>query len=116
MYYYVGLITSTAWQPSGLNSACWLNDSSSASINFCVLCDCCCVSKVAPAEIERVLLLHPDVTDAAVVAVKDNAVGDLPRAYVVVKRTSNASPEDVIKFVNGNEFIWKTGSSREILF
>jgi acyl-CoA synthetase (AMP-forming)/AMP-acid ligase II len=58
---------------------------------------------VAPAEIESVLLLHPDVIDAAVVAVKNNTVGDLPRAYVVT-RTSSAPLEDILNFVNGNQF------------
>ena len=56
--------------------------------------------QVAPAEIEVVLLLHPDVIDAAVVGIKDDNVGDLPRAYVVT-RSQSVSTADITSFVNG---------------
>ena len=41
--------------------------------------------QVAPAELEALLLSHPSVADAAVIGVPDEAAGELPRAYVVLK-------------------------------
>ncbi|EEP82311.1 conserved hypothetical protein [Uncinocarpus reesii 1704] len=40
---------------------------------------------VAPAELEDLLLGHPDVEDAAVLAVPDEYAGEKPKAYVVLK-------------------------------
>ncbi|KMU82633.1 4-coumarate-CoA ligase 1 [Coccidioides immitis H538.4] len=40
---------------------------------------------VAPAELEDLLLGHPDVEDAAVLAVPDEYSGERPKAYVVLK-------------------------------
>ncbi|MEU5024068.1 AMP-binding protein [Streptomyces milbemycinicus] len=40
--------------------------------------------QVAPAELEAILLGHPDVGDAVVVGVPDEAVGEIPKAYVVL--------------------------------
>jgi acyl-CoA synthetase (AMP-forming)/AMP-acid ligase II len=39
--------------------------------------------QVAPAELEAVLLSHPQITDAAVVRVPDEAAGEVPKAFVV---------------------------------
>jgi acyl-coenzyme A synthetase/AMP-(fatty) acid ligase len=40
--------------------------------------------QVAPAELEAVLLSSPDIADAAVIGVKDDATGEeLPKAFVV---------------------------------
>lgn len=47
--------------------------------------------QVAPAELEACLMLHPLVTDVAVVGVKVPMEGsELPRAYVVCKQTFDA--------------------------
>jgi 4-coumarate--CoA ligase len=40
---------------------------------------------VAPAELEDLLLGHPSVEDVAVLSVKDDWSGELPKAYVVLK-------------------------------
>ena len=40
---------------------------------------------VAPAEVERVLVTHPDVVDVAVVGVPDAKWGEIGRAFVVVR-------------------------------
>ena len=56
--------------------------------------------QISPAELETVLLRHPDVIDAVVVAVKDEHVGDLPRALVVVRRP-DVDTGDIVAFVNG---------------
>ena len=46
--------------------------------------------QVAPAELEAVLLTHPDVLDVAVIGVHDEYSGELPRAYIV-RRTAQES-------------------------
>ncbi|GFS23347.1 4-coumarate--CoA ligase [Elysia marginata] len=56
-------------------------------------------SQVAPAELEALLLTHPDIQDAAVVGVPDQAAGELPRAFVVVKPGSDVTEEQVASFV-----------------
>jgi acyl-coenzyme A synthetase/AMP-(fatty) acid ligase len=40
---------------------------------------------VAPAELEAVLISHPLVSDAAVVASPDDEAGEVPKAFLVVK-------------------------------
>nr|XP_039255594.1 4-coumarate--CoA ligase 1-like [Styela clava] len=49
--------------------------------------------QVAPAEIENVLLSHPDVEDAGVVGVPDLTCGELPKAFVVRKVESLTADE-----------------------
>jgi acyl-CoA synthetase (AMP-forming)/AMP-acid ligase II len=39
--------------------------------------------QVPPAELEALLITHPDVADVAVVGVPDEAAGELPKAFVV---------------------------------
>ena len=46
--------------------------------------------QVAPAELESVLLSHPAVADAAVVPLADEACGEIPRAFVVLKGPATA--------------------------
>eukprot|EP01083_Nonionella_stella_P027091 74522_1 len=41
--------------------------------------------QVAPAELEALLLTHPNISDAAVIPVDDEESGELPRAYVTLK-------------------------------
>ena len=42
--------------------------------------------QIAPAELESVLLTHPDVLDAAVIGVPDPVAGETPKAFVVTAR------------------------------
>lgn len=46
--------------------------------------------QVAPAELEAVLLTHPDVLDAAVIGVEDASAGEVPKAFVVVSSELDA--------------------------
>ena len=39
--------------------------------------------QVAPAELEALIVTHPQVSDVAVIGVPDAAAGELPKAYVV---------------------------------
>jgi acyl-CoA synthetase (AMP-forming)/AMP-acid ligase II len=46
--------------------------------------------QVAPAELEALLLTHPDVTDAAVIGVPHAEGGEAPKAFVVTARPTGA--------------------------
>lgn len=45
--------------------------------------------QVAPAELEALLLTHPDITDAAVIGVPDPEAGEVPMAFVVATKAPN---------------------------
>ena len=43
--------------------------------------------QVVPAELEAILLEHPEIAEAVVIGVKDEKSGsELPRAYVVLQQ------------------------------
>jgi acyl-CoA synthetase (AMP-forming)/AMP-acid ligase II len=53
--------------------------------------------QVPPAELEAVLLDHPAVADAAVVASPDEEAGEVPKAYIVL--AGEASADEITDFV-----------------
>jgi acyl-coenzyme A synthetase/AMP-(fatty) acid ligase len=55
--------------------------------------------QVPPAELEAVLIRHPDVTDAAVVGVHDEEAGEIPAGYVTLRPGASASPQEIQQFV-----------------
>lgn len=55
--------------------------------------------QVPPAELEALLLTHPEVSDVAVIPFPDREVGQFPMAYVVRKKGSNLSAQEVMEFV-----------------
>jgi acyl-CoA synthetase (AMP-forming)/AMP-acid ligase II len=54
---------------------------------------------VAPAELEGLLLTHPDVADACVIPVPDEEAGEIPKAFVVLVPEAATTPDEVIDFV-----------------
>ncbi len=57
--------------------------------------------QVSPTEIEKILLTHPDVLDAAVAPVVDRSAGEVPRAYVVKRPGTSVTGEELVLFVAG---------------
>ena len=58
------------------------------------------ILQVAPAELESLLLSHPDVKDTGVVGVSHSTWGEVPLAWVVLKPDRHASEEELADFVN----------------
>ncbi|CAA2967900.1 4-coumarate-- ligase-like 6 [Olea europaea subsp. europaea] len=55
--------------------------------------------QIAPADLESVLLSHPEVLDAAVTAAKDEEAGEIPIAFVVRKDGSSLSDTALMDYV-----------------
>ncbi|ESQ34749.1 hypothetical protein EUTSA_v10007285mg [Eutrema salsugineum] len=56
--------------------------------------------QVPPAELEALLIIHPDIVDAAVIPFPDKEAGQYPMAYVARKLESNLSEKQVIDFIS----------------
>jgi acyl-CoA synthetase (AMP-forming)/AMP-acid ligase II len=54
--------------------------------------------QVAPAELESLLLTHPQIADAAVIPVADEECGEVPKAIIV--RRGELTADEVIAFVH----------------
>nr|WP_194716723.1 AMP-binding protein [Microbacterium sp. CFBP 13617] len=55
--------------------------------------------QIAPAELEALLLSHPQIQDAAVIGVLDDDEQEIPKAFVVVGPGSELTEDDVKAFV-----------------
>ncbi|MBV9666276.1 MAG: AMP-binding protein, partial [Actinobacteria bacterium] len=55
--------------------------------------------QVPPAELEALLLTHPQVADAAVIGLPDDEAGEIPAAYLVLKDGADVSAADIQSFV-----------------
>lgn len=55
--------------------------------------------QIAPADLEAVLVSHPDIVDAAVTGARDEEAGEIPVAFVVKRDGCALSQTDVIDFV-----------------
>jgi acyl-CoA synthetase (AMP-forming)/AMP-acid ligase II len=54
--------------------------------------------RVSPKEIENVLYKIDDITEVAVIGVDDDILGQVVKAFVVLKEKSNLTKEDIIKY------------------
>ncbi|KAL4199490.1 hypothetical protein AMTRI_Chr03g51410 [Amborella trichopoda] len=55
--------------------------------------------QVAPADLDAILILHPQILDAAVAGIPNEQTGEIPVAFVKRSIGSNLSEADVIDFV-----------------
>lgn len=55
--------------------------------------------QVPPAELEALLLTHPQIADCAVIGIPDDEAGELPKAFIVTAPGQELSAEDVQEFV-----------------
>lgn len=56
--------------------------------------------QVAPAELEDLLLSHPQIADCAVVGVQDEKAGELPKGFIV-RKDNNLTKTQVFDYVAG---------------
>ncbi|XP_050235253.1 4-coumarate:CoA ligase 1-like [Mercurialis annua] len=63
--------------------------------------------QVAPAELEAMLLAHPDISDAAVVGMKDDSAGEVPVAFVVRSDKSDITEDDIKKYISKQVVFYK---------
>ena len=57
---------------------------------------------ISTIEIENVLFQHPDILDAAVVGKNDKKWGEVPCAFLTVKKNSSITEQEVIDFCRSN--------------
>lgn len=57
--------------------------------------------QVPPAELEEILRDHPKVSDAAVIGIEHAKYGEVPRAFVVVKKGSEVTERELQEYVAG---------------
>jgi long-chain acyl-CoA synthetase len=53
---------------------------------------------IYPREIEEVLYLHEEISEAAVVGLKDPNLGEVPKAFVSLKAGSRLTPDAIVDF------------------
>ena len=56
--------------------------------------------KVSPSELEDVIRCHPAVAEVSVIGIPDDYAGELPRAFVVSKKSASVTQQDLIDFVD----------------
>ena len=54
---------------------------------------------VVPAELEALLISHPEILDASVIGIKDEECGELPKAFCVRKPGSKVTGQEVQDFI-----------------
>ena len=55
--------------------------------------------QVPPAELEALLVTHPDVADVAVIGIPDDEAGELPKAFIVRAAGAEIAAADLQAFV-----------------
>ena len=56
---------------------------------------------MVPSYIEKYIITHPAVEDAGVVGLPDEMEGELPMAFIVLRKGKSASAEELIAYTNG---------------
>nr|A0A2H5AIX5.1 RecName: Full=4-coumarate-CoA ligase 1 [Narcissus pseudonarcissus]AUG71938.1 4-coumarate-CoA ligase 1 [Narcissus pseudonarcissus] len=63
--------------------------------------------QVAPAELEAMLITHPNMADAAVVSIKDDSCGELPVAFIVRSNGSEITEDEIKKYISKQVVFYK---------
>jgi acyl-coenzyme A synthetase/AMP-(fatty) acid ligase len=58
--------------------------------------------QVVPTNVEKYLMAHPAVEDAAVVGLPHDIDGEWPLAFVVLSPETHVTAEELIAYMNGN--------------
>jgi long-chain acyl-CoA synthetase len=56
---------------------------------------------IYPAEIEKALIEHPDIVDAAVIGIPEPDFGEQPLAFIVTIPSAKLSDDDILSFLGG---------------
>jgi len=67
-----------------------------------------------PAEIENVLLSHPDILQAAVIGIPDARLGEVAKAYVIPRPGAALSPEAIIDWARAQMANYKVPRAVEL--
>ena len=70
---------------------------------------------IYPREIEEVLYQHEDIIEAAVIGMKDQHLGEVPRAYIALRSGSNLNAEVVLNFCSTHLTAYKIPRHIEIM-
>ncbi|XP_039310924.1 4-coumarate--CoA ligase 2 isoform X2 [Solenopsis invicta] len=62
--------------------------------------------QVAPAELEALLRMHPDVEEAAVIGIPHERYGEVPKAFVIVSKGKKPKEDDIKNFVKGKRVVY----------
>jgi fatty-acyl-CoA synthase len=57
---------------------------------------------VYPAEVEKFIGTHEDVQEVAIIGVPDETWGEVGKAFVVLKPSSNRNADDILHYCSGN--------------
>ncbi|HEY8527563.1 MAG TPA: FadD3 family acyl-CoA ligase [Acidimicrobiales bacterium] len=68
-----------------------------------------------PAEIENLLLSHPDIQQAAVIGVPDDRLGEVGMAFVVLRPGATVTPDDIVAWSRENMANYKAPRTVEIV-
>jgi len=71
--------------------------------------------KVFSAQVEKVLMEHPDVQEAAVIGIPDDSGDEVIKGYVVLREGSKAEKSDILKFCKKNLDPYKRPRDIDIL-
>ncbi|XP_010913649.1 4-coumarate--CoA ligase 2 [Elaeis guineensis] len=63
--------------------------------------------QVAPAELEALLIAHPNIVEAAVVPMKDELAGEVPVAFVVPKDGSKITEDEIKQYISKQVVFYK---------